>query len=61
MVIKNRSKICLIISGAIILVGAIVLHIFAISLLDIQFYTPQTLVQIAALILCCRSVYEVKK
>ncbi len=34
--------------------GAIVLHIFAISLLDIQFYTPQTLVQIAALILCCR-------
>jgi len=42
-------------------VGAIVLHIFAISLLDIQFYTPQTLVQIAALILCCRPVYEVKR
>ena len=42
-------------------IGAIVLHIFAISLLDIQFYTPQTLVQIAALILCCRPVYEVKK
>ena len=60
-IVTAVCTVCSVHSRKAYVIGAILLHIFAISLLDIQFYTPQTLVQIAAMILCCRPDQKVKK